>query len=165
MGSKIGGLTPKQAKFTTVLLKQLKETGEINGTQAALASYDTTDPNTAHSIASENLQNPTIQNRIEQALASQGLTPDTIIGNLKKIANSEVVEPSPDVILRTNVELLKLYGAYPGTKNTQVSLSVHANLKDMKFQDLQKEVQVIDGELEELLGNVSVDNLSTSESE
>lgn len=34
-----------------------------NGTQAALAVYNTTDPNTAHVIASENLQKPTVAER------------------------------------------------------------------------------------------------------
>ncbi len=48
-------LTKKQRGF----IKDYLRTG--NGTQSALANYDTDDKNTAHVIASENLLKPTIQ--------------------------------------------------------------------------------------------------------
>ena len=53
-------LTPKQKRFVDKYL----ETG--NGTRSALEAYDTEDYNTAHSIASENLQKPTIMAYLEQ---------------------------------------------------------------------------------------------------
>lgn len=55
-------LTKKQRGF----VKDYLATG--NGTQAVLANYDTTDPNTASSIATENLQKLEIAITIEEAL-------------------------------------------------------------------------------------------------
>ena len=60
-------LTRKQARFVDEYI----ETG--NGTQSALSVYDTEDYNTAHVIASENLQKPTVQ----QAIAER-LTPELV---------------------------------------------------------------------------------------
>lgn len=160
---RIGELTPKQAKFATIVLKQIKEDGSPNYSKAVMESYDVKNINSASSIAADNLQNITIREQVQKALSKQGLTLDKIVGNLDYFASAKPESVSADSAIRANVELLKLQDAYPGTKNTQVSLSVHANLKDMKFQDLQKEVAVIDAEVEELMGNVRVDNLSTSE--
>jgi hypothetical protein len=45
-----------------------------NGTQAALIAYDTDDPHTAHSIASENLQKPALQAAVAELLDAEGLS-------------------------------------------------------------------------------------------
>jgi hypothetical protein len=45
-----------------------------NGTQAALAAYDTEDPHTAHAIASENLRKPVIQDAVNELLDAEGLS-------------------------------------------------------------------------------------------
>lgn len=54
-----------------------------NGTQAVLETYNTTDPNVAGAISSENLRKPSIQQAIRQALDAKGLSPDVIVDALK----------------------------------------------------------------------------------
>jgi hypothetical protein len=62
------GLTVKQRRFVRAYV----ETG--NGTEAALAAYDTTDPSTAHAIATENLGKPTVQAAVGELLDKGGLS-------------------------------------------------------------------------------------------
>lgn len=61
-------LTVKQRRF----VRRYLETG--NGTQAALVAYDTHDPNTAHAIAAETLQSPTVQAAVTALLDAEGLS-------------------------------------------------------------------------------------------
>lgn len=61
--SKRKKLTIKQELFAQ---KYVEHQG--NGTQAALEVYDTTDNNTAHSIATENLQKPAVSERVNDLL-------------------------------------------------------------------------------------------------
>jgi hypothetical protein len=61
-------LTIKQRRFVRTYV----ETG--NGTQAAVIAYDTDDPHTAHSIASENLRKPAIQVAVAELLDANGLS-------------------------------------------------------------------------------------------
>lgn len=63
------GLTIKQKKFVKAYIDN-----DGNGTQAALATYDTTDYDTANQIAIENLQRPTVKQAIEDALNNHGIT-------------------------------------------------------------------------------------------
>lgn len=60
-------LTKKQKGF----VKEYIKTG--NGTQSALANYDTDDYSTAGMIASENLNKPKIQIALEEALPTETL--------------------------------------------------------------------------------------------
>jgi hypothetical protein len=50
-----------------------------NGTQAALAAYDTNDPGTAHAIASENLRKPAIQDAVNELLDAEGLSDEKLL--------------------------------------------------------------------------------------
>ena len=50
-----------------------------NGTQAALAAYDTDDPGTAHAIASENLRKPAIQGAVSELLDAEGLSDEKLL--------------------------------------------------------------------------------------
>lgn len=64
-------------------LKQLKFAREYvessgNGTQSALKTYDTKDPNTASMIASENLRKPIVQEAILDILERSGIDLDTV---------------------------------------------------------------------------------------
>ncbi len=64
-------MTGKLTKKQRVFVKDYIATG--NGTQAALAAYDTDDPHTAHSIASENLRKPAVAEAIDNALSKESL--------------------------------------------------------------------------------------------
>ena len=59
--------TAKQKAFAREYAKTL------NGTQSALAVYDTTDPPTASSIAMQNLSQPIIRQEIERLLKSNDI--------------------------------------------------------------------------------------------
>jgi len=61
-------LAVKQRRFVAEYVR----TG--NGTEAALAAYDTTDRNTAHTVASETLRNPTVQVAMAELLDAGGLS-------------------------------------------------------------------------------------------
>ena len=64
-------LTPKQEKF---VVEYGRNGG--NGRQAALKAYDTTDINTASSIATENLSKPYLYEEARAALAKNNVTLD-----------------------------------------------------------------------------------------
>src|SRR5687768_5766381 len=70
--------TAKQNAFIAEYLRN----GQ-NGTKAALATYNTTDPRTAHAIASENLQKPTIRQTIDKALRRVKLRPEHAVKAVK----------------------------------------------------------------------------------
>lgn len=148
------GLTPKQDAFTKVVLKQITDKGEANLTQAALQVYNTTSDKSASVIASNNLGIISIREQIEQALSRQGLSLDVITGNLGNLANHKPEKVSGDVVLKSNVELLKLMGAYPSSKHTTVNVSFKAKLKDMKYQDLKKYVEEMRQKNDELIKEV-----------
>lgn len=138
-------MTLKQKKF----VKEYLKTG--NGTQAALQVYDTQDPHTAQAIASENLSKPVIKDQIDEALAKNGITPQLITDQIKGLAIKEVDKISGDVKLKANIELLKLMGAYPGSKHANLNINLKGNIKDLKFNEIKEELKVIDSELEEVM--------------
>ncbi|RJQ27951.1 hypothetical protein C4577_00360 [Candidatus Parcubacteria bacterium] len=141
-------MTTKQKLF----IKKYLETG--NGTQAALEVYNTNDPNVAKVIASENLTKPNIREALEVALSSQGLTLDVIAGNIGNLANSKPEKVSSDAILKANVELLKLHGAYPDKKSYQFSVSARADIRSMTFQEAKMALEKLNRNIDELLTEV-----------
>lgn len=128
--------------------------GILNGqsaTQAALTSYNTSDPSVAKVIASENLTKPNIKEALEEALRSNGVTPDLITAEIKTLATKQVEKVSGDVKLKSLVELLKLMGAYPGTKHSNLNVNIKAGLKDLTMNQIKEELRVVDAELKEIL--------------
>lgn len=125
-----------------------------SATQAALTAYNTDNPNIAKVIASENLTKPNIREALNAALSSQGLTLDVIVGNLGDIATSKPEKVTGDTVLKANVELLKLHGAYPGKKSYQFSVSARADIRSMTFQEARKALGKLNSQIEELLTEV-----------
>ena len=74
-------LTPKQKIFVEEYVKN-----KGNGTQAALKAYDTDDYNTAHAIAVDNLQKPTIRTITEQLFPIEKT--QQVVDNLHKLSIS-----------------------------------------------------------------------------
>lgn len=138
-------LTRKQNVFVNEL---------VNGksaTQAALAAYNTNDPNTAKVIASENLTKPNIREALEEGLRTSGLSLSVITNNLGKLANAKPEKISGDTVLKANIELLKLHGAYPDKKSFQFNYSVKEKINNMSYQEVKEEMARLDVELKELL--------------
>lgn len=142
-------LTVKQRKFVKGVLM-----GK-SGTQAALETYDTDDVKVAGAIASENLQKPSIREAIEEALSGNDLSLKLVTGNLKKLANSEPEKVSADTVLKANVEILKLYGAYPGTKHLNIGVNLNAKVKDMTFDEAKQALSKLRGSNDSILQDVN----------
>jgi len=125
-----------------------------NGTQAALESYNTNDPNTAHSIASENLQKPAIKRAIEQALERAGLTDEYISKLLRKAVTSGLgVKATNADALRGIDMMLKLKGAYPSPtqKSTHLHIGIMEQVKDMNYSEVTKKLEEIDLSINEIM--------------
>lgn len=138
-------LTRKQDTFVKSIL------GGQSATQAVLTAYDTSDPNVAKVIASENLTKPNVKEALEEALRSNGLSLSVITGNLGNLANSKPEKISGDTVLKANTELLKLIGAYPDKKSFQMSVSVKTNIASMTREEVERELKEVDADLAELM--------------
>lgn len=121
-------LTKKQRKF----VKSFVET-EGNGTQAALTAYDTTDPNVAAVIASENLRKPNIVDALEEAL------PDDLLAKIHReglfstrpIYDKEGNQVGEDADFNARHKYLdsayKIKGKYAPDKHLNVNVDVEVN--------------------------------------
>lgn len=137
------GLTPKENAFKDTVLKQIAEKGEMNGTQAALEVYDTTDPETASAIATKNMSKVSIREQIENALSTQGLDPQSMLKELAGIAQSPIVKVSGETKLKAITEVLKLHNAYPDKKtgNTVINNKI-LNISYSEAKDRLSEMGV-----------------------
>lgn len=147
------GLTPKQNQLKTEVLKQITEQGKVNMTKVGLKVFDTDNPESARVMATQALQNPTIQEQIQESLNRVGLTPDVITNNLKFLAIQTPDKVSADVMLKANVELLKLYNAYPGKQSLNLNLSLKGKIKDLTPKQAQEELEKLNSKL----GNIESD--------
>lgn len=138
-------LTRKQNTFVKGIL------GGQSATQAAMVAYDVSNTKTASVIASENLTKPNIKEALEAALSSNGLTLDIITGNIGNLANSKPEKVSSDAVLKANVELLKLHGAYPDKKSYQFSVSARADIRSMTFQEARIALEKLNQSIDELM--------------
>lgn len=140
-------MTVKQRLFVK---KYVENKG--NGTKAALDAYDVKNYNTAHSLAIDNLQKPTIQRAIELALERVGLSDESISEMLRDATVSGIgVKATNKDSLRGIDMILKLKGAYPDKKSYQFSYSVKQQLSSLSHEELKKELGIIDHELNELM--------------
>ena len=129
-------LTLKQREFVK---EYIKSAG--NGTQAALASYDTDDSNTAHAIASENLRKPTIKRAIELALERVGLTDDYVSELLREATVSGIGQKATNSDALRGIEMmLKLKGAFPTPvqKSAHLRIDYERKIEKMSYSDLEK---------------------------
>ena len=149
-------LVPKARRLT---LKQERFAAEYvanggNGTQAALAVYNSVDPVTAATTAYDNLRKPQIAERVEQALQENGLTPAQITKNLGFAANQRPEKGSMDSMIKANVELLKIMGAYPGSTSAHLNVNLNADLSKMTPQEARKKIQEINKDNTQLLQDI-----------
>ena len=136
----------KQKKFVQALVK----TG--NATDAVLASYNTTNRKSAQVLGSQNLDKPEVQAELEKALAKNNITLDKVTGNINNLANEQPYKPSSDVILKSNIELLKLMKAYPERVNKSVSYSIKQNVSNKSFSELIEHHKQRRLEIDEIIG-------------
>lgn len=145
----------KQREFVKEFIK-----ARGNGTQAALAVYDTDDPNVAHAIASENLQKPTIKRAIELALERVGLSDEYISELLREATVAGIGQKATNADSLRGIEMmLKLKDAFPAQKSAHVRVDYQAEyrakLERMSMPELNEEVARIQKENEELIKDVA----------
>ena len=107
------GLTIKEAKF----VKKYIDIG--NATEAIAQTYNTKSRKSAGLMARIIKKKPHIQEAIRLSLQKKGLTSDTLADNIAYLANARPEKITADVILRANIEALKLQGAYEKVNRTQ----------------------------------------------
>lgn len=79
-------LTAKQRLFVSYYLV------DLNGTEAALKAYDTTDRNVAAAMASENLRKPNIREAIDEALAGRIMSANEVLARLTEHATGSAAD-------------------------------------------------------------------------
>lgn len=118
-------LTVKQRGF----IKRFVENGG-NGTQAAMDIYDVKNYNTAHSIASDNLQKGTIRKSIELALERAGLSEDYISELLREATVAGLGQKATNSDTLRGIEMmLKLKDAFPTQKTAHLRVDYQAEYR------------------------------------
>lgn len=121
--------TKKQKGFAKTYI----ETG--NGTQAALAHYNTKDPDVAKSIASENLTKPNVRALIEDFAEKAAKN----VQILADTAENETVR------LNANKDVLDRAGYKPIERTMNVNVEVEAS---EEIKELAKKLNELKGEVE-----------------
>lgn len=143
------GLTLKQNTFKDKVIEQIRTKGATNGTEAAMQVYDVKDRSVAGGIASENLQKPQIRKSIEEELNAKGLSREKLMENIGKIADNQIKpdqKVSPETILKSNIELLKLIGAYPKSGGGGIQVNIQQNLGGLGYSEAKQEFESMNDE-------------------
>ena len=146
---KVRKLTFKEKRFA----KKYVENGG-NGTQAALQVYNVNNAVTADAVARETLGRPRVQEAIEEIANKEGVTHATILQKFNQISSKEAEKWSGDAILKANIELAKILQMYPGSKHTNLNVSLKGRLTGMKFQDAKKALEKLRTDNDELVTEV-----------
>jgi hypothetical protein len=114
-----------------------------NGTQAALIAYDTDDPHTAHSIASENLRKPAIQDAVGEFLDAEGLSDEKLLAihtHYLRLCGS--ADPRLKALgLKALDMAYKLKGAYAPERH-RIEAGPHLSAEDIeRLTSVRREVQ------------------------
>lgn len=140
-------MTIKQKLF----VKKYLENGG-NGTQAALAVYDTDDSNVAAAISSENLRKPNIQQAIKQALEAEGLSPRSNIKYLKEAIVSGLGQKATNSDTLRGLDMLfKLQGAY---NQPIIEETYKMKLEKMSNKELEVEIETMHKRTQAILEDI-----------
>lgn len=145
------GLTPKENAFKDKVLEQISENKNINLTEAAMQTYDLTNRNTAKSLGSELMTKPDIREQIDAALEEHGISPSSVLKNIGKLAVVEPAKVTGETILKSNIELAKLLGMYPGKKSSSINVTLKGRLGTSSFKEAKEMYDAIDGEVVDLV--------------
>lgn len=133
-------LTKKQRGF----VKDYVKTGV--GVTAALKNYDTTDYDTAHAIATENLQKPSILKSIQEMLPDDLLAErhlELLNKREQRVVGEELLEVGPDVqAVSKGLDMAyKIKGNYAPEKS--VNLNIDAAPSD-RIKELARKLKEAD---------------------
>lgn len=116
-------------------------------TQSAMIAYDVSNSKSASVIASQNLNKLSIREALDIALRSQGLTLDVLTKNIGGLANAIPAKVSGETVLKANIELLKLSGAYPDKKSYQYQMSIQGRINNMSYSEAKEELDKLNSSL------------------
>jgi len=149
--------TVKQERF----IKEYAANGG-NGTKAALVAYDTDEPRTAQTIASENLSKPMVRREVDLLMRQVGLTTrkaliavdDAIQATRPSTTTKDgtVIEGGPDhaIRLRSADMTFKLKGAYPSKVQNIDHRHSHLHLvealDDLPSEEIDAELKLLEEE-------------------
>ena len=125
-----------------------------NGTQAYLKTYDVKNPAYAAMRASNLIRNDNVKREINEILDRSGLNQEAISDRVKAILNREPEKVTDQGVLRAAEMLYKLHGAFPATKSARLNVNVTDRYKDIKYQDLIKELRRTRETTEKLLKDI-----------
>lgn len=118
----------RQARARKLSHKQktfVKEyTKTLNGTQSALKAYDTSDPNVAGAIASENLTKPKIKEEINRLLAGNGISIEEILTFHKRNMVQDINYPTSQKAIGDFYELLGLKTTDKPTNEVKIAFVI-----------------------------------------
>lgn len=149
------GLTPKENKLKNVLLRQIKETGQMNKTQAGLEVYDTKNKDVARTIVYETLQKPAVKDELEKALNSAGISVEKSIKNLANLADAQPVKHTDAVVYKSNMSILKLLGVDINKKASTIKHTYKQKVEQIGFDSAKNVLTKTSVEATELIQDVS----------
>lgn len=117
--SRTRNLSPKQKAFAKAYVEK-----KMNGTQAALAVYDTKSPNVAGAIATENLQKPKIKEEIASLLRDNDIVLADILGIHKRNMLQNKHYPTSQKAVDSFYEILGLKNGEKATNSVQVAFII-----------------------------------------
>lgn len=141
------GLTPIQQNIVKEITTKISQGERVNMTQVGLKTFNTTNPDSARVMASQELHKPLIQESIQEVLNRNGITLDKVTQNIAFLANSTPEKVSAETMLKANVEYLKLFNAYPDKKSYQFSLSMKGQVKDLGYSEAKKQLDELNAQL------------------
>lgn len=136
------GLSPRRKIFARKYVEK-----NFNGTQAVLDSpYNVGSKASAKQIASQNLRDPLVQKEIKAVMQEKGMSEDWLIDKMKGAIEYNLDEGKPNQAVGANLldKALKIYNAYPATKNMSMRISLKEQLPDKNFDEIKsmlKELQ------------------------
>lgn len=134
------GLTPKQDRFAKEIIKQIEAGENPNATAAAMTAYDVKDRSVANAIGSENLAKPSIQEELESALSVNGLSTESVMANLQRLANAVPEKHTDATILKTNLAILDLLGHGKSSKKGKITWTVKQKVQGLSYDEAKQRV-------------------------
>ena len=143
-------LTFKEKKFVSGVIKH-----KGNKTEAVLEAYDTKSRYNAGQMAKRLIKKPAIQEAIQEALESKGITQEWLIEKEKEIIENGLKMDNKKFQVsdaRMSIwNLHKLQNNYPEKINKNMSLSVRKDLKDENSEEILKQLQKLNETTSKLL--------------
>jgi len=147
MSKKDRKLSLKQKQF----VKAYIENGG-NATKAALETYNVKNYNTAHAIASENLQKPTIKQALGEVSERGGITNDYIFEKLKTAAEAGLgINAKNSDSLNALALMVKINGLQPPQKTAHLRIEMKKGYGEKSLDEIQKDLESLSVASQELL--------------